>query len=117
MMKAVHVVDENSVQEAMDLEKYADAILLDSRTQTRIGGTGIVCDWDISEKICRACQKPVFLAGGLKPENVAEAVRKVQPFAVDANSGVEKPNGDKDEDRMCAFVQNAKGEEEYGKCL
>ena len=117
MMKAVHVVDENSVREAMDLEKYADAILLDSRTQTRIGGTGIVCDWDISEKICRACQKPVFLAGGLKPENVEEAVRKVQPFAVDANSGVEKPTGDKDEDRMRAFVQNAKGEEGYGKSL
>ena len=118
MMKAVHVKDERSVQEAVELEKYVDAILLDSRTQTRIGGTGIVCDWNISEKICRACQKPVFLAGGLKPENVAEAVAKVMPFAVDANSGVEKPNGDKDVERMCAFVENAKiAEGTYGKSL
>ncbi|MBO4939746.1 MAG: phosphoribosylanthranilate isomerase [Clostridia bacterium] len=108
MMKAVHVVDERSVLEAVELEKHVDAILLDSRTQTRIGGTGIVCDWDIGAKICKACQKPVFLAGGLNGENVAQAVAKVNPYGVDANSGVEKPNGDKDEARMCAFVRNAK---------
>ena len=108
MMKAVHVEGEHSIAEALTLEKYVDAILLDSRTQTRIGGTGIVCDWEISAKICQACQKPVFLAGGLKGENVAEAVAKVRPYGVDAISGVEKPNGDKDEGRMRAFVANAK---------
>lgn len=108
MLKAVHVENEDSVQEALDMARYADAILLDSRTATRIGGTGNVHDWNISAKICEVCPKPVFLAGGLKPENVAKAIEKVRPYGVDANSGVEKPNGDKDEVRMRAFVENAK---------
>lgn len=108
LMKAVHVENERSVQEALDMAQYADAILLDSRTATRIGGTGNVHDWNISAKICKLCPKPVFLAGGLKPENVADAIKTVQPYGVDANSGVEKTNGDKDEVRMRAFVENAK---------
>lgn len=108
IMKAVHVLDESAVQHALTMEKHADAIILDSRTKSRLGGTGLVHDWSISREIVKECEKPVFLAGGLNPENVALAVRTVEPYAVDANSGVEYENGDKSEEKMREFVLRAK---------
>jgi phosphoribosylanthranilate isomerase len=69
-------------------------------------------DWEISKRIREQCPLPVILAGGLNPQNVSDAIKKVNPFAVDVNSGVEKPgmhtDGKKDPDLLKAFITTAK---------
>ena len=83
------------------------AYLLDAYVPDRRGGTGSLGDWDTA---CQAVAtgKPIILAGGLTPENVTEAVRIVQPYAVDVSGGVEREPGKKDHDRIRAFIDNAK---------
>jgi len=89
LVQVIHVVGESSVDEAAEL---VDAILLDSGNPTlavkELGGTGRRHDWKLSRKIVETCGKPVFLAGGLNPENVREAIEVVQPFGLDICSGV-----------------------------
>ena len=75
-------------------------LLLDSHKTGKRGGSGKVFDWSFS----RPLSKPVWLAGGLNPENVAEAIRIVNPYAVDVSSGVEESPGIKDKARIKAFV-------------
>jgi phosphoribosylanthranilate isomerase len=108
IIKAVSVVDESAIKFATAAAEQADAIILDSRTATRIGGTGHTHDWTISARIVKAVAKPVILAGGLNPENVAKAIDLVQPFAVDVNSGVEFPDGSKSPQKVGYFVRLAK---------
>lgn len=108
IIKAVHVVDSNSVTVAARVAPLVDAVLLDTKTQTRIGGTGITHDWSISAKIAMEIARPVILAGGLNPENVSDAIVKVEPFAVDVNSGVENADGSKSPDKIKAFIRSAK---------
>ncbi|MBK8176370.1 MAG: phosphoribosylanthranilate isomerase [Rhodospirillales bacterium] len=108
LIKAVHVTGPQAIAEAEAVAREVDALLLDSRTAERIGGTGAVHDWSISADVVRAIDRPVILAGGLTPENVAEAIAAVQPFGVDVNSGVDGTNGDKDRDKAIAFVQRAR---------
>lgn len=102
------------VKEALDKEtlkelKDFDAILLDSFSKGQYGGTGKIHDWGLSAKIREAVKHvPVILAGGLKSENVKEAILKVQPYAVDVASGVEQEPGIKDHEKVRAFVENAK---------
>ncbi|QLC50909.1 phosphoribosylanthranilate isomerase [Methanolobus zinderi] len=84
-----------------------DAILLDSGKAGRAGGTGTVHDWSVSKEIVDAVDVPVILAGGLKPENVRDAVEQVRPFAVDTASGVET-EGKKDPAKVCRFVREAR---------
>ena len=110
LIKAVHVVDEGAIDDAGIFSPLVDALLLDSRTADRIGGTGIVHDWSISARIVSAAEKPVILAGGLTPDNVVEAIRCVKPYAVDVNSGVEFPDGSKAPDKVRKFVATAKSE-------
>jgi phosphoribosylanthranilate isomerase len=88
LTKSISVIDENSIGEAKKYEKYVDFILLDTKSGKRKGGTGKVHNWDISRKIVKSVNKKVFLAGGLNPDNVLEAIKKVKPYAVDTNSGV-----------------------------
>ncbi len=89
--------------------KIFDAVLLDSFTRGQYGGTGRVHDWKLSRKIREAVEPtPVILAGGLKPENVKEAILTVHPYAVDVASGVELRPGIKDPEKVRAFVENAK---------
>lgn len=107
IMKAVHVMDESAITTAKYFSDTADAILLDTRTADRIGGTGITHDWNISAKIVKECSCPVILAGGLTPENVTEAITRVRPYAVDVHTGVKK-NGVRDAERTRAFVANAR---------
>ncbi|HJK65599.1 MAG TPA: phosphoribosylanthranilate isomerase [Methanocorpusculum sp.] len=107
IMKAVHVMDESAIATAKYFSDTADAILLDTRTADRIGGTGITHDWNISAKIVKECSCPVILAGGLTPENVTEAIIRVRPYAVDVHTGVKK-NGVRDAERTHAFVTNAR---------
>jgi phosphoribosylanthranilate isomerase len=68
-----------------------------------------VHDWTISARIVASVDLPIILAGGLKPENVAEAIRVVRPWGVDVHSGVEAGDGRKDEDRMRRFIATAVG--------
>jgi phosphoribosylanthranilate isomerase len=90
------------------LSRYpTDAWLLDSFIAGKPGGTGAKFNWDLAvegKKLCR----PVILAGGLTPENVADAVRKVGPFAVDVSSGVESSPGKKDHAKVRRFIAAAK---------
>ena len=108
IIKSVHVVDRGAIDEAKFWAPLADGILLDSRTPEKIGGTGLVHDWNISRDIVGIIKKPVILAGGLTPENVIEAIDKVKPFAVDVNSGVEFRDGRKDPKRVADFINRAK---------
>ncbi|MEB3193700.1 MAG: phosphoribosylanthranilate isomerase [Cyanobacteriota bacterium] len=105
LIQAIHVVSDAAIAEAVALEPFVDALLLDSRTADRIGGTGQTHDWRISRRIVEACTKPVILAGGLTPANLASALAAVGPAGVDVNSGVETAAGDKDPERVRAFVR------------
>ncbi|NUM53366.1 MAG: phosphoribosylanthranilate isomerase [Candidatus Hydrogenedentes bacterium] len=83
------------------------AYLLDAWAPDARGGTGKTLDWDIAEKAV-SLGKPIILAGGLTPDNVAEAVRRVRPYAVDTAGGVESAPGKKDHAKLRSFVENAK---------
>jgi phosphoribosylanthranilate isomerase len=104
-MKAFRVRDAGSLQA---LPKYrTDAWLLDAYASDTFGGTGEKFNWDLAREV-PVLGKPVFLAGGLTPENVGEAVRQVQPFGVDVSSGVESSPGRKDHTRVRAFIKASK---------
>ena len=87
-------------------EYQTDAFLLDAFARSGRGGTGEKFNWNLAVE-ARKFGKPIFLAGGLTPENVAEAVRQVQPFAVDVSSGVESAPGKKDAAKVRAFIAAA----------
>ena len=82
------------------------AFIVDAFDAQRFGGTGARADWDIAARIAR--EFPILLAGGLNADNVAEAIRTVQPWGVDVSSGVERAPGLKDQDRVRQFVRAAK---------
>ena len=83
------------------------AILLDAYVKGALGGTGETFDWELARQAAEA--RPIILSGGLKPENVAEAVRSVQPYGVDSSSGVEGAVlARKDPERVVEFIQNAR---------
>lgn len=104
-MKAFRIRDAGSLKE---LTKYqTDAWLLDAYVSDTFGGTGEKFNWDLATQV-QKLGKPVFLAGGLTPENVAEAVQQVRPFGVDVSSGVESSPGRKDHDKVRAFIKSAK---------
>lgn len=104
-MKAFRIRDAASLQA---LKEYrTDAWLLDSYAPGKLGGTGEKFNWDLAVE-AQKLGRPIFLAGGLNPENVADAVRCVRPYAVDVSSGVEKAPGKKDHTRVSAFIQAAK---------
>lgn len=104
-MKAFRLRDAESLKE---LPKYpTEAWLLDAYSAENLGGTGEKFNWDLAVE-AQKFGKPVFLAGGLTPENVAAAVRKVQPFGVDVSSGVESSPGKKDHARVRAFIVNVR---------
>jgi phosphoribosylanthranilate isomerase len=106
LVQVVHVTDEPAVDEAVDASRFVDAILLDSGNQSaavkELGGTGRPHDWSISAKIRERIGKPLFLAGGLRAENIAEAVALVRPFAIDICSGV-RTDGKLDRTRLAAL--------------
>ncbi len=100
-MKAFRVRNEDSLKE---ISKYdTDAYLLDSFVADKAGGTGKTFNWKLAASAVEL-GKPIFLAGGLTQENVAEAVRTVRPFGVDVSSGVESAPGKKDPAKMRAFM-------------
>ncbi len=85
------------------------AILVDTWSPSTLGGTGRTADWDLAAQLVERLRPvPVILAGGLTPENVAEAIGHVRPAGVDTASGVERSPGDKDIERVCEFIRRAK---------
>jgi phosphoribosylanthranilate isomerase len=106
--KAIPVIDENSIRQSTHYS--TETILLDSARPGEFGGTGQVFSWELGRRFVEDHpQFQVILAGGLTPENVAEAVRTVRPFGVDVTTGVELSPGRKDRVRMNAFIQAARG--------
>ena len=105
-MKAFRIRDAESLKE---IPNYAtEAYLLDAYSPDARGGTGEKFNWDLAVE-AQKFGKPIFLAGGLTPENVAEAVRKVRPFGVDVSSGVESAPGKKDAAKVRAFIEAVRG--------
>jgi len=112
LVQVIHVIDENSVKEAVEKSQFVDAILLDSGNPNlqvkELGGTGRTHNWAISKKIREEINIPLFLAGGLNPNNVREAIDAVQPFGVDICSGV-RTDGKLDEKKLEAFFRAVNG--------
>lgn len=106
IVQVVHVNNNASVDEACKVAEHVDAILLDSGNQSlavkELGGTGRTHDWQLSGRIVDEAGVPVFLAGGLRASNVAEAVAAVQPFGLDLCSGV-RENDVLDMEKLRAF--------------
>jgi phosphoribosylanthranilate isomerase len=109
LVQVIHVSGEQSVSDAGAAAAHADALLLDSgqphATIKVLGGTGRVHDWALSRRIVDAAPCPVFLAGGLRPDNVAAAIATVRPFGVDVCTGVRRADDYAlDPDKLEAFV-------------
>ena len=104
-MKAFRIRDAASLQ--VLLGYHTDAWLLDAYAPDKPGGTGETFNWNLALE-ARGWGRPIFLAGGLTPGNVAEAVRRAQPYGVDVSSGVEAAPGRKDLAKVIAFIRAAK---------
>ena len=101
-IKSVRVSLDTNVTQIADDFSQASGLLLDSYNSHKYGGTGEVFDWSLA---CVDIELPVILAGGLNSDNVAEAIKQVRPYAVDASSGVESEPGVKDVDKIRAFIR------------
>lgn len=112
LVQVVHVTGPEAVEEATAVAPYVDAVLLDSGNQSlavkELGGTGRTHDWSLSRKIREAIDVPLFLAGGLKPHNVAAAIQEVQPFGIDVCSGL-RTEGTLDRHKLSAFFAAIRG--------
>jgi phosphoribosylanthranilate isomerase len=115
ILRVIHFSAESAGQHAAQIAKYdqdphVDAVLVDSRTVTAIGGTGVAFDWDAARTALfrgsRACKR--IAAGGLTPANVAEAISALRPWGVDAVSGVEAAPGRKDPAKVREFIRRAR---------
>ena len=90
------------------VEDFSGPVLLDAYHPTKFGGSGQVVDWEIARIFVERFSYPVFLAGGLTPKNVADAIKTVRPFGVDVSSGVEQRPGIKDHGLIREFIEAAK---------
>jgi len=104
-LKAFRIRDAESLKVLPDYP--TDAWLLDAYVDSGLGGTGERFNWDLAIE-AKKLGKPIFLAGGLTPENIAEAVRTVRPYAVDVSSGVESAPGIKDPAKVRQFIAAAR---------
>ncbi len=106
LVQVIHVIDENSVKEAIEVSNYVDAILLDSGNPNlsvkELGGTGRTHNWELSREIRKAIPIPLFLAGGLNKDNVRQAIETVQPFGLDLCSSV-RTEGQLDRQKLKDF--------------
>lgn len=101
--KAIRVEDEGSLAQIQAYESI-DAFVLDAHVDGKMGGTGSTFDWELAKK-ARVYNKRIILAGGLDSSNVREAIRIVQPYAVDVSSGVEEAKGKKSYEKMREFIE------------
>jgi len=116
LVQVVHVTGPEAVDEAILIAPEVDAILLDSGNQSlpikELGGTGRTHDWRLSRTIRESIDVPLYLAGGLKPENVAQAIREVGPFGIDVCSGV-RTEGRLDPQKLAAFFKAVSATDEH----
>ncbi len=109
LVQVIHVVDETAIEEARRVAPYVNGILLDSGNPSlrikELGGTGRRHNWQISRVIREIVEVPVFLAGGLNADNIAEAIQQVAPFGVDVCSGV-RTSDQLDEQKLAAFFSH-----------
>jgi len=112
LVQVIHVIGDESIEQAKRVSDDVDALLLDSgnpkASVKTLGGTGNVHNWDVSAEIVRSVNVPVFLAGGLNAGNVQSAIERVRPFGVDICSGV-RTNGMLDEDKLREFITAVQG--------
>ena len=103
LVQVIHVLDEGSIKEAIEISEFVDAILLDSgnpNLPTKVlGGTGKTHNWDLSKKIREKISLPIFLAGGINKDNIKKAIEHVQPYGIDLCSSV-RTNGQLDESKL-----------------
>lgn len=108
IVQVIHVNDEESIKEAKACSNHVDALLLDSGNQKlaikELGGTGRTHDWSLSKKIVDSVHIPVYLAGGLNPENILSAIDFVKPYGVDICSGV-RSNGSLDKIKLTEYIK------------
>jgi len=108
IVQVIHIRDENSLVEARQVSPQVDALLLDSGNPSlatkELGGTGRAHDWAVSRRIRDAVGVPVYLAGGLNPQNVRKAIAQVQPFGVDLCSGL-RTDGHLDGSKLEQFMR------------
>jgi phosphoribosylanthranilate isomerase len=112
LVQVVHVEDQESVDYALSVAATVDALLLDSGRRNapvrELGGTGRTHDWSLSRRIRDQTNTPIFLAGGLRADNVADAIRTVKPFGLDLCTGV-RTNGALDEAKIAQFMRSVLG--------
>jgi len=106
VIKAFRVKSLDSLDPFNKYKDTVSAFLLDTYTPDILGGTGQIFNWDIAIEAKQFGR--IILAGGLTPDNVADAVKRVAPYAVDVNSGIESKKGKKDHKKMQLFIQRAK---------
>lgn len=110
LVQVIHVTGGHSVDEALQAASEVDALLLDSGNPNlkvkELGGTGRTHNWKLSRRICELAPVPVFLAGGLNPDNVRRAIEEVQPFGLDLCNGV-RTNGALDQEKLERFFTGA----------
>ena len=108
LVQVIHVLNEKQIDEALEIEPWVDAILLDSGNPNLkvkiLGGTGNSHDWKLSRKIREAVNKPVFLAGGINAQNVQQAIAEVNPYGIDLCSSV-RTNGQLDASKLDIFFK------------
>lgn len=110
VIKGIRVKSLESLEPLKRYQHFVSAFLLDTYAPNMLGGTGHVFNWDIA--IEAKTLGRIILAGGLTPENISEAVRRVKPYAVDVSSGVEIEKGKKDHQKMRLFIERAKAAQE-----
>ncbi|MCX6049250.1 MAG: phosphoribosylanthranilate isomerase [Chloroflexi bacterium] len=112
LVQVIHVVDETALAAAVHAAPFVDALLLDSGNPNlmvkELGGTGRIHNWEISRVIRNIADVPIFLAGGLTPRNVRQAIEQVAPFGIDVCSGV-RTNGRLDETKLKQFFAQVGG--------
>ncbi len=106
IIKAIHIQEKPDMEYIRSITEHADMILTDTKIGEQVGGTGKIHDWDIDLKIEEEIDKPLILSGGLNPDNVGDAIDKVNPYAVDVSSGVESSPGIKDPKKVKKLIRN-----------
>jgi phosphoribosylanthranilate isomerase len=114
IIKTVVAAGQASLEKLQSYEPYCDYILLDSQVAGYVGGTGATSDWTLCSELVAASSRPVFLAGGLTPQNVEEAIRATKPHGVDVSTGVSTYSPDylrkdrKDPEKIKTFISKAR---------
>jgi phosphoribosylanthranilate isomerase len=116
IVQVLHVEDEKTIDDAIAIAPHVHALLLDSGrpSQRELGGTGRVHDWAISRRVIESVTVPVWIAGGLRPDNAARAIEELAPFGLDVCSGV-RTEGQLDAARLDAFMRAASGAQQDQK--